>query len=177
MASQITSITIVYSAVYSAADLRKYQSSASLAFVRGINRGTDEFPVQMASNAEMFPFDDVIMEWLMFRYRFNTNIKSILCFIRILLNLCDNTWYIHEAITDDICVSLNILNISWSTGFQHRGNKGNTKMQFPVTDSLLQIQFTPILYTLTRTKHAIPKVFQNVWQLYDLNTSKLCIYV
>ena len=33
MASQITSLTIVYSTVYSGADQRKHQSSASLAFV------------------------------------------------------------------------------------------------------------------------------------------------
>ena len=38
MATQITSLTIVYSAVYSSADQRKRQSSASLAFVRGIHR-------------------------------------------------------------------------------------------------------------------------------------------
>ena len=54
MAYQITSLTIVYSTDYSGADQRKHQSSASLAFVRGI-------PVQMASNAENVPFDDVIM--------------------------------------------------------------------------------------------------------------------
>ena len=35
IASQITSLTIIYSTVYSEADQRKYQSSASLAFVRG----------------------------------------------------------------------------------------------------------------------------------------------
>ena len=46
MASQITSLTIVYSTVYSDADQRKHQSSTSLAFVTG------EFPAQMASNAE-----------------------------------------------------------------------------------------------------------------------------
>ena len=34
MASQITSLTIVYSTVYSGADQRKRQSSASLAFVK-----------------------------------------------------------------------------------------------------------------------------------------------
>ena len=50
MASQIISLALVYSAVYSAADKKKHQSSASLAFVRGIHGG----PV-------MFPFDDVIM--------------------------------------------------------------------------------------------------------------------
>ena len=38
MASQITSRTIVYSAVYSGADQRKHQSSASQAFVRRIPR-------------------------------------------------------------------------------------------------------------------------------------------
>ena len=38
VASQITSIPSVYSTVYSGADQRKYQSSASLAFVRGIHR-------------------------------------------------------------------------------------------------------------------------------------------
>ena len=48
IASQITSLTIVYSTVYSDADQRKYQSSASLAFVRE----TGEFPAQLASNAE-----------------------------------------------------------------------------------------------------------------------------
>ena len=36
MASQITILTIVYSTVYSGANQRKHQSSASLAFVRGI---------------------------------------------------------------------------------------------------------------------------------------------
>ena len=38
MASQITSLMVVYSIVYSGADQRKHQSSASLAFVRGIHR-------------------------------------------------------------------------------------------------------------------------------------------
>ena len=38
MASQITSLTVVYSTVYSDAHQRKHQSSASLAFVWGIHR-------------------------------------------------------------------------------------------------------------------------------------------
>ena len=38
MASQITSLTVVYSIVNSGADQSKHQSSASLAFVRGIHR-------------------------------------------------------------------------------------------------------------------------------------------
>ena len=51
MASQITSLTIVFSAVYLDADQRKHQSPASLAFA-GNSPGTGEFPAQMASNAE-----------------------------------------------------------------------------------------------------------------------------
>ena len=38
MAPQITGLVVLFSAVYSDADQRKYQSSASLAFVRGIHR-------------------------------------------------------------------------------------------------------------------------------------------
>ena len=38
MASQITSLTVVYSIVYSDADQNKHQSSASLVFVWGIHR-------------------------------------------------------------------------------------------------------------------------------------------
>ena len=38
LASQITSLTVVYSTVYSDVDQRKHQSSASLAIVRGIHR-------------------------------------------------------------------------------------------------------------------------------------------
>ena len=57
MASQITSVSIVYLTVCSGQDQRKHQSSASLAFVRG-HRWV---PPQSASNAENVSFDDVIM--------------------------------------------------------------------------------------------------------------------
>ena len=61
MASQITSLTIVYSTVYSHADQRKHQSSASLAFVRGIHRGPVNSPHKWPVTRKMFPFDDVII--------------------------------------------------------------------------------------------------------------------
>ena len=54
IASQITSLTIVHLTVYSGADQRKYESSASLVFVRRIHRE----PAQMTSNAE-----DVSIWW------------------------------------------------------------------------------------------------------------------
>ena len=61
IASQITSLTIVYSAVYSGAHQRKHQSSASLAFVWGIHRGPVNSPHKWPVTRKMFPFDDVIM--------------------------------------------------------------------------------------------------------------------
>ena len=61
IASQITSLTIVYSTVYSDADQRKYQSSASLAFVWGIHRRPVNSPHKWPVTRKMFPFDDVIM--------------------------------------------------------------------------------------------------------------------
>ena len=61
IASQITSLTIVYSTVYSGADQRKHQSSASLAFVWGIHRGPMNSPHKWPVTRKMFPFDDVIM--------------------------------------------------------------------------------------------------------------------
>ena len=61
MASQITSLTTVYSTIYSDADQRKYQSSASLAFVRGIQRRPVNSPHKWPVTRKMFPFDDVSM--------------------------------------------------------------------------------------------------------------------
>ena len=52
IASPITSLTFVYSTVYSDANQRKHQSSASLAFFVRNSPGTGEVPAQMASNAE-----------------------------------------------------------------------------------------------------------------------------
>ena len=74
VASQITSLTIVYLSVSSGTDQRKHQSSASLVFVAG------EFPPQRASNAENIPFDDVIM--------FMEHLEPVLC----------QTWLIHGSL-------------------------------------------------------------------------------
>ena len=57
MASQITSLTIVYSTVYSGTNQRKHQSSASLAFVRGIHRWPVNSPYKWPVTRKMFPFD------------------------------------------------------------------------------------------------------------------------
>ena len=59
MGSQITSLTIVYSTVYSGADGKTHQSSASMAFVRGIHW----WPVNSLHKGPVMwkMFDDVIM--------------------------------------------------------------------------------------------------------------------
>ena len=64
IASQITSLATVYSTVYSDADQRKHQSSASLAFVRGIHRGPVNSPHKWPVTRKMIPFDDVIMKYV-----------------------------------------------------------------------------------------------------------------
>ena len=68
MASQITSLTIVFSAVYSGADQRKHQSFASLTFVWRIHRGPLNSPPKWSVTEKMFPFDDVIMMFLFFTH-------------------------------------------------------------------------------------------------------------
>ena len=66
MESQITSLTIFYSTAYSGADQRKHQNSASLAFVWGIHRGPVNSTHKWSAKRKMFPFDDVIMRWLLY---------------------------------------------------------------------------------------------------------------
>ena len=62
MVYQITSLTIVYSTIYSGTDQSKNQSSVSLAFVQGIHRGPMNSPHKWPVMWKMFPFDDVIMD-------------------------------------------------------------------------------------------------------------------
>ena len=63
LASQCTTVTIVYSTVCSSAKQRKHQSSASRAFVRGIHRWSVNFPHKGPVTRKMFSLDDVIMEF------------------------------------------------------------------------------------------------------------------
>ena len=61
VASQITTLAIVYSTAYSGVDQRKHQSFASLAFARGIRQWPVSSPHKWAVMQKMIPFDDVIM--------------------------------------------------------------------------------------------------------------------
>ena len=92
IASQITSLTVVYTTVYSDADQRKYQSSASLTFVRGIHRGSVNSPHKWPVTRKMFPFDDVIMLNLS-TVRFQTHISSIRFLPRKGIYYCASKWH------------------------------------------------------------------------------------
>ena len=72
MASQITSLTVVYSTVYPGADQRKKSRLRVTGLCAGNSPGTGEFPAQMASNAENvsiwwrhhdISFENVISYW------------------------------------------------------------------------------------------------------------------
>ena len=61
MASQISSLAIVYSTDYWGPDQRKHQSSAWLAFVRGIHRWPVNSSHKRTVTRKIFPLDDVII--------------------------------------------------------------------------------------------------------------------
>ena len=71
IASQITSVSIVYLGVCSDTDQRKHQSSVSLAFVRGIHPRPVNSPHKGPVTRKMFSFDDVIM----------TLFRAVLCYV------------------------------------------------------------------------------------------------
>ena len=64
MASQITSLTTVYSTIYSCADQRKHQRSSSLTFVRGIHWWPVNSPHKWPVTRKKFSYDHVIMDSL-----------------------------------------------------------------------------------------------------------------
>ena len=109
IASQITSITIVYSIVYSDADKRKHQSSASLSFVRGIHRGPVNSPHKWPVTRKVFPFDDVIINlgersllWL----KYVTYVVQTLC--------CIFTFGVDWHFSDDTFIMIyHILGVEW----------------------------------------------------------------
>ena len=61
MASRITCFSVVYPTFCSGTDQRKHESSASLAFVRGIHRWPVNSPNKERATRKVFPFDDAIM--------------------------------------------------------------------------------------------------------------------
>ena len=95
IASQITRLTIVFSTVYLDTDQRKHQSSASLAFVRGIHRRPVHSPHKGPLTRKMFPFDDVIMNFPLNNSACNGSIQSK-CYPRIMGSIRDLCWQIQD---------------------------------------------------------------------------------
>ena len=111
MASQINSLTIVYSTVYSGTYQRKHQSSASLAFVRGNHRGPVNSPHKWPVTRKMFPFlwrhHGVTTRRLWTKYsqhaRVNHNAEFCIQYISIIsenfpVSSYKSTWYFTEPV-------------------------------------------------------------------------------
>ena len=88
MASQITGVSIACSTVGSGEDQTKHQSSASLAFARGIHRWPVNSPHDWPVTRKMFPFDDVIMELGAHTLQFYIETDKIFLYV-----FTGNTWH------------------------------------------------------------------------------------
>ena len=135
IATQITSLTVVYSTVYSDADQGKHQSSASLAFVWGIHRGPVNSPHKWPVTRKMFPFDDVIMNIHWKEY----HLRNRLAPTRM------STWHLKE-----ICGSL-------KTDRLYKVRELFFEINFPLRHVTLETPVTvsndPIPYQDVSTKH------------------------
>ena len=106
--SQITSLTISCTTVYSGAGQRKHQSSASLAFVWGIHRWPVNSPHNGPITRKMLPCDDVIM--------FESRRLVDFCFfsIFVMLQLFQGT---HEAITTLVSCQKDVATSYWRNNY------------------------------------------------------------
>ena len=89
-------VSMVYSTVYSGADQRKHQSSASLAFVWGIHRWPVNSPHKRPVTRKKFPFDDVIMNCRPGRH----DISAINCIAAVVSILKWSRWYVYSIQLD-----------------------------------------------------------------------------
>ena len=80
VASQITGVSIVY---WTADESSKHQSSASLAFVRGIDQLPVDAPHKGPVTRKIFPFDDVIMSIWKRRVNWWWLIKLVLYYAKL----------------------------------------------------------------------------------------------
>ena len=114
IASQITSLAIVYSTVYWSADQRKHQSSAPLTFVRGIHRRPVNSPHKWPVTRKMFPFDDVIMILSHRLWHIQTWTKRVTFFAKDVFKFIYFNWknyiLIHSWGTDKQYISIGLGN-------------------------------------------------------------------
>ena len=137
MTSQITSLMIVYASIYSGADEINHQSSAFLAFVRGIHRWSANFPHKGPTLRKMSPFDDVIItETCHVSYMGKQCIllsawRSILvvsCSVQLLITcilptggIAGSTLSIKGTVVSPISIALQeLLPCTWTSGIEKR---------------------------------------------------------
>ena len=137
--SQITSLTIVYWTVYSGADQRKHQGSASLAFVRGIHQWPVNSPHKWPVKREIFPFVDIIMMYLVTGHSPQCSLVAIRSILAVWASdpvlICNRTQDIillytkaHEKFTDHVPKLFSnkaILGVTWLT---YRAGVHDTKV-------------------------------------------------
>ena len=147
MASQITTLTIVSSTVYSGAYQRKHQSSASLAFVRGIHRSLVNSPHKRPVTRNMFPFGDVIMlNFPLFQIP-NADRRVPDSAATATAMLCgQKTNFYTVGVTDKVKLAdcSNIESNRLKSALKHAVDKGNSWQRFPhycplVRDSLKEL--------------------------------------
>ena len=121
MAFPITSLMFVYSFVYLGADPRKHQSSASLAFVRGIHRWPVNSPHKGPVTRKMLPFwwryhtsDRIYAVWLgtIKRGVLVSEPNHVLSEDPSNYWRCD-VWICSCMIADSFIVSANFITIRW----------------------------------------------------------------
>ena len=113
MASQITSLMIIYSTTYWGADQSKHQSSASLAFVWGIHR----WPVN-SPHIIMLPFSCFPMRWHMARSGIGGSTTMALDTLKVeILPLCFLVYIKCHLISLSLLVRDSLKCLSWLCSF------------------------------------------------------------
>ena len=137
MTSQLTGVSIGCSTVCSGVDQRKHQSSASLAFVRGIHRWTVDSPHKgqvTPVTRKMFPFDDVIMWFASGNHEGDTannsacNLNNGLYKYRFMYAcaLCENNWLCYYVVSIAVPLFTYVGQIIYYR--QKYGISGNTRI-------------------------------------------------
>ena len=141
MASHITSLTIVFSTVYSGAGQRKHQSSTSLAFVWGIHRWPVNSPHKWPVTRKVFPFDDVIMITHPI-YHFDMN---------HFLTLYNNRAYLDLIVCVWMCVCVCVR--AWMCMCPRHVKQSVIEVINILSADPMYIQFIPCLYITLQSLH------------------------
>ena len=168
MAPQISGVSIVWSTVGSGRDQIKHQSSALLAFVRGIHRGPVNSPHKRPVTRKMFPFDDVIM------FELNSPLGDIAVILKVWFS---SSYYGIEAatltsklMTDECHTTSFMKNQHWSNDgtrpytwanvdpdvYRHVGSLGHTEFNRPDNKKYSRSLLLKHYSTNTYRKHVKP---------------------